>query len=181
MDLSEAIRNRRSIRKFTDQDISRPDLEAILDAVRWSPSWGNTQCWEIIIVQDREIKHQLNSTLRPKNPASCAVVNSSVILVLTAIMKKSGYYKGESLTQFSEWFMYDLGLASQNICLTAHSLGIGSVIVAAFDHERVRKILKVPEEYKVVTMIPLGYPAHEPLAPKRRSISEYTHWDYFCR
>ena len=175
----EAIKGRRSIRRFTDQDITGEQLAQILEAVRWAPSWGNSQCWEIFVVRDREIKQQLHDALSPRNPAGPAVTAAPVVLVVGAAMKKSGHYKGESLTRFTEWFMYDLGLATQNLCLAAHSLGLGSVIAGAFDHDRVKQILAVRAGYEVVTMIPLGYPDHEPSAPKRKEVEEFTHYARF--
>jgi len=179
MDVIEAIKGRRSIRRFTDQDITGEQLAQILEAVRWAPSWGNSQCWEIFVVRDREIKQQLHDALSPRNPAGPAVTAAPVVLVVGAAMKKSGHYKGESLTRFTEWFMYDLGLATQNLCLAAHSLGLGSVIAGAFDHDRVKQILAVRAGYEVVTMIPLGYPDHEPSAPKRKEVEEFTHYARF--
>jgi len=181
MDVSEAIKGRRSIRRFKNQDVSGEQLAKLLAAVRWAPSWGNSQCWEIIVVRDRANKQQLHDALSPRNPARPAVTDAPVVLVLGAAMKKSGHYKGESLTRFTEWFMYDLGLATQNLCLTAHSLGLGSVVAGAFDHDRVKEILGVPAGYEVVTMIPIGYPDHEPSAPKRKETAEFTHYEHFSR
>ena len=181
MDVMAAIRGRRSIRRFTDQDVTAEQVAQLVEAVRWAPSWGNSQCWEVLVVRDRQTRGQLHDALRPRNPASPAVAAAPVVLVLGAAMKKSGHYKGESLTRFSEWFMYDLGLATQNLCLAAHSLGLGTVIAGAFDHDRVKDILAVPAGYEVVTMIPLGYPDHEPAAPKRKEAAEFTHYERFRR
>ncbi|MBU4262619.1 MAG: nitroreductase family protein [Proteobacteria bacterium] len=181
MDVIAAIKGRRSIRRFTEQDISGEQLAQILEAVRWAPSWGNSQCWEVLVVRDRGKKQQLHDALSPRNPAGPAVTAAPVVLVVGAAMKKSGHYKGESLTRFAEWFMYDLGLATQNLCLAAHSLGLGSVIAGAFDHDKVKEILAVPAGYEVVTMIPLGYPDHEPSAPKRKEVEEFTHYEHFSR
>jgi len=75
--------------------------------------------------------------------------------------------------------MYDLGLASQSLCLAAHSLGLGTVIVGAFDIDKAEEILGLPGEYRMVSLIPLGYPDQDPPAPKRREISEFAHVDKF--
>ncbi|MEW6520688.1 MAG: nitroreductase family protein [Thermodesulfobacteriota bacterium] len=179
MDVLEAIKGRRSIRRFTGQEVTGGQLAQILEAVRWAPSWGNSQCWEVIVVRDRQTRQQLHDALSPKNPAGPAVMAAPVVLVLGAAMQKSGHYKGERLTRFTEWFMYDLGLATQNLCLAAHRLGLGTVIAGAFDHDRVREILAVPAGYEVVTLIPLGYPEHEPAAPKRKEAAAFTHYERF--
>ena len=75
--------------------------------------------------------------------------------------------------------MFDLGIGTQNICLTAYALGLGTVIAGLFDHNKAKEILGVTDEYEVVSMIPLGYPAKSPEAPKRREIKEFIHLDKF--
>jgi nitroreductase len=69
MDLMEAIRERRSIRKYKADPVSEEALQKVIEAVRWSPSWANTQCWEVIIVRDPNMKSELANTLTATNPA----------------------------------------------------------------------------------------------------------------
>ena len=72
MNLMDAIRGRRSIRKYRPDPVPEEVLRTIMEAVRWSPSWANTQCWEIIAVKDPKLKSELAATLIMKNPAlSC--------------------------------------------------------------------------------------------------------------
>ena len=177
-DLMEIIKERRSIRKYEDKEVTEEQLNQILESVKWAPSWTNSQCWEVIVVKDPAIKEQLQGTLI-KNPSTKAMVQAPVVLVLCGKLKSSGYYKDQVTTKFGDWFMFDLGIANQNICLTAYSLGLGTVIVGLLDHNKAKEILGVPDDYEVVTMIPLGYPAKEPEAPKRREISEFTHLNKF--
>jgi nitroreductase len=75
--------------------------------------------------------------------------------------------------------MYDLGLATQNIGLMAHHLGLGTVVVGLFDHERARKVINLPDGYELLTLIPLGYPAKVSSAPPRRETRAFTHNDHF--
>jgi len=75
--------------------------------------------------------------------------------------------------------MFDLGIATQNLCLTAHNLNLGTVIVGLFDHDKAKDILKVPEGYEVVALVPLGYPAKEASAPPRKEIAELVHYNTF--
>ncbi len=178
-DIMDIIKGRRSIRKYEDKDIPDALLNRILESVQWTPSWANTQCWEVIVVKDQGVKETLAEVVPKSNPARKHFTKAPAILVLCAKLGTSGYYKGQESTQFGDWFMFDLGLAAQSICLTAHSLGLGTVIAGLFDHKKAGEVLGVPEGYELVSLIPVGYPAHASSAPKRREISDFTHYDKF--
>ncbi len=178
-ELMQVIRERRSIRKFEERPVSDEALQQILEAVKWAPSWANTQCWEVVVVKSPDVKERLQATLPKTNPASKAMVDAPLVLVLCGKLKVSGYYKGQVTTKFGDWFMFDLGIACQNLCLAAWDLGLGTVVVGLFDHDKAKEILGVPEGYEVVAMIPVGYPAKGASAPKRREIAEFTHYEKF--
>ncbi len=178
-ELIEAIEKRRSVRKFTDQDVSEDLLNQVLEAVKWAPSWANTQCWEIVAIRDSGIKLSIADIVSPKNPGTRAVASAPVVLAVCGKLKSSGYYKGQQTTKFGDWFMFDLGIATQNICLAAQDIGLGTVIVGMFDHNRANRLLNIPEGYECVALIPLGYPNQTPKVPKRRDVAEFTHQDTF--
>jgi nitroreductase len=75
--------------------------------------------------------------------------------------------------------MFDLGIVTQSVCLAAHNLGLGTVIVGSIDHDKAKEVLGVGEGYELVALIPVGYPAKDSTAPKRREISEFTHYEKF--
>lgn len=175
----DIIKNRRSIRNFEDRGVPQEILEQLLEAVRWSPSWANTQCWEVIVVKDLEIKKRLQETMGKGNPATRAIVEAPIVIGLCGKLQSSGYYKGEVTTKFGDWFMYDVGLATQSLCLTAHALGLGTVIAGLFDHDKAKAVLQIPEGIELVSLIPTGYPAKGTGAPKRREVSEFTHYDKY--
>ncbi len=90
MDILEAIKNRRSIRKYKADPVDDKTVETILDAARLAPSWSNTQCWRFIVVRDNSLKSQLSEVLTPPtpamaaNPATNAVKNAPVVIVACA-------------------------------------------------------------------------------------------------
>lgn len=178
-DIMETILGRRSIRRYKEKNIPKDILEKVMEAARWAPSWANTQAWEFVVVKDRAIKEKIQATVSSRNPSYLALVNAPVLLVVCGQLKKSGYYNDQYPTKFEDWFMYDLGLATENLCLAAHEAGLGTVIVGLFDHDRVGEIIKLPENHEVLVLIPLGYPDHEPKPPKRREIKEFVHYDTF--
>jgi len=178
-DVMEIIKGRRSIRRYQDREIPEEHLNKVLEAIRWSPSWTNTQCWEVIVVKDSMIKQKLQETLSTGNSATKAIGEAPVVITLCGKLQSAGYEKGQATTKFGDWFMFDLGIATQNLCLAAHNLNLGTVIVGLFDHDKAKDILKVPEGYEVVALVPLGYPAKEASAPPRKEIGEFVHYDTF--
>ncbi|MEA2040573.1 MAG: nitroreductase family protein [Thermodesulfobacteriota bacterium] len=179
-ELMDIIKGRRSIRKYQDKEVPEELLRQVLESVRWSPSWVNTQCWEVIVVKDPATRIELQETLVKTNPARNAMVEAPMVLVLCGKLKISGYYKQQESTRLGDWFMFDLGLATQNLCLTAYNAGLGTVIVGLFDHKKATEILGVPEEgYELVAMIPLGFPAKDSPVTRRREITEFTHYEKF--
>lgn len=177
--MDDLIRNRRSIRRFQDKAVEAEKMTQIFEAARWAPSWGNLQCCELVVVEDVEDKKKLASLLSAKNPATKCVENAPVVIAVCGTPGKSGYYNNKQVTRYQHWFLYDLGLVSQNICLKASEIGLGTVIVGSFDHAQAEKLLGVPDGCELVALIPLGYPDHAPSAPKRKAIDDFVHLGHF--
>lgn len=174
-EFEQVLLGRRSVRKYQDKDIPAPVLEKVLEAVMWSPSWANTQCWELVLVRDQETKEKLKETLAKGNPAGKAMLQAPVLAVLCGKKDSSGYYKDQVTTKHGDWLLFDLGIACQSLCLAAWNQGLGTVVIGLFDHDKVGEIVGMPQGYEVAVMLPLGYPDHEPKPPKRRPVAEFTH------
>jgi nitroreductase len=180
MELKEAILKRRSVRKFTDYQVTDAEIQELLEAARWAPSWANTQVWEFIVVRDRQVTEKIAGTYAQNNPATKCTQTASAVIVGCAKTGLSGAHDGKNLTIFSEWFLFDLALAVQNLCLRAHDLGLGTVIVSLLDHQALKKVLSVPEGYEAVTVIPVGKPAvPDKQGPPRKAIADFTYLDRY--
>lgn len=179
MNFNEVVKNRRSVRDFTSTPVTDEQLQEALEALRWSPSWANTQCWEFIAVRDKDLIHQLVDECYPKNPASTCSRESSLLLVACYNKNVSGFYKGISWNDIGTWGMFDLGMACQTLSLKLHEMGLASVIVGAFDIHKAGQILGVPEDYQLAAIMPVGVPTEQPKAPRRREISDFLHVDKF--
>lgn len=179
MELMEAIIGRRSIRGYKSDPVPEEKLLTILEALRWAPSWANTQCWEVIVVRDPKKKSELTTALPKGNPALSSITEAPIVIVLCGKKGVAGFKRGEVATVKGDWLMFDTGLAMQNLCLMAHGLGLGTVIIGMFDHKKVEEILGVPPEIEVVAMTPLGYPATEGRAPRRKEFSEFVFYDSY--
>ena len=179
MELLDAIKTRRSIRRYKADPVDDKTLEAVLEAARWAPSWANTQCCRLVVVRDNDVKAKLADALSANNPATEAVRSAPLVVVACAKLGRAGCYRGEPSTNKGDWFMFDVGLAMENLVLAAHALGLGTVHIGAFDAPKAEEVLGVPDGYCVVEMTPLGYPDQEAKAPPRKELSEIVSYDRF--
>lgn len=188
MEILEAIRTRRSVRRYKPDPVDDKAIETVLEAARLAPSWANTQCWRFIVVRDNDIKTELvNALIKVEigkalvdNPSIRAVGSAPVVIVACARLGKSGYEFGKPATDKGDsWYMYDVALAMQNLSLAAHSLGLGTVIIGAMNAGEIASILDVPEGFCVVAMTPLGYYEVEPKPVPRKELSEIVFHDKF--
>lgn len=161
MQLDEVINNRRSVRKFTDYIATEDELKKILNAARLSPSWCNYQPWKFIVVKDPNLKRIITPREAPIIILACAKTN------------ESGIIDGKVTTNFKEWFMFDLGIATYGLCLKAFELGLGTVIMGNLNHKLIKEKLEIPNDFVPVVAIPLGKPAEKVAAkPDRKNLSE---------
>ena len=189
MEFMEAIKGRRSVRKYKPDLISEDKLNTILESVRWAPSWANTQCPRLVLVTDKAIRDKLAATLSSPSPdrpnrAAQAIMTVPVCIVACAELGRSGYKRqpdGSKIeaTDKGDWYMFDLALALENLVLTAYSLGLATVHVGLFDSVQAEKIIGAPENVKVVELIPLGYPDEQPVAPVRKDYKEWVFYNKY--
>jgi nitroreductase len=180
MNVFEAIKNRRSIRQFKSTPVSDDDLNKILEAARFAPSWHNSQCWRFIVVKTPEMKTRLSETIAPTNRAAKAVLQAPVVIALCAQQGSSGYIRGEIVSDKGEtWYMFDVALAAQNLALEAHALGLGTLNVGYFDSVKASEVLELPEGIVLVELIPLGYPDIEAVRTPRKEFSEIVFYEKY--
>lgn len=180
METLEAIKTRRSIRKYLDTPVEPEKLQAIFEAVQQAPSWSNMQCWHLVAVTDKAVRQKISdlsfvesffSTYGYKsNPAQKALAQAPVVLVACADPARSG------LLHDQQYYMTDMGIATQNLMLAAHDLGLATVFVGVFHEEQLKALLGIPAEIKIIGMFPLGYSAAEAKGgPSRRALNEIVH------
>jgi nitroreductase len=177
MDVLEAIRTRRSVRRFRDQVVEDEKLMTILDSVRQSPSWANLQCWRFVVVRDRAVRERISelsyveSFFAPlsykANPARKGLAEAPVILVACADPSQSGTLWNQP------YYMTDIGIAAQTLMLSARALGLGTVFVGVFEEEQLRGLLNIPKNVRIVGLFPLGYPLEEKASgPPRKPLAQ---------
>ena len=185
METLETIKNRRSIRKFKADPVDNETLATILDAARLAPSWSNTQCTRYIVIRSAETKGALADAILAhpalgNNPGANGVRMAPVVIVAIAEKALSGYFNGKTATEKGEyWYMLDVGIAMENLVLAATSLGLGTVHIGLFDARKVAELLKIPDNFYVVEMTPLGYPEYQPNPRPRKALEEIVYQEEF--
>lgn len=181
METLDAIRSRRSVRKFSSRPVEPEKLQAVLEAVQQAPSWSNLQCWNLVVVTDQEAKNTISDLSfvesffaaygYKSNPAQKALAQAPVVIVACADPVKSGNLHDQP------YYMADMGIATGNLMLAAHDQGLGSVFVGVYDEERIKALLGIPAAIKVVGLFPVGYPDGEAKSgPPRKPLSEFVHY-----
>ena len=173
METIEAIKSRRSIRKFKEDKIPHEILEKIVHAATYAPSWKNTQITRYIVVDSKEIREKIALSHVPDFNQK-TILNAPVLMALSVVKNRSGYERDGSFSTLrgKGWEMFDCGIASQTLCLSAHEYGLGTVVMGIFDNEAISKILNVPQEQDLVALIAIGYPDEAPVMPKRKEVQD---------
>ena len=142
MDTIKSLKTRRSIRKFLSKPVEKEIIEDIIDCGRLAPTANNVQPWEFIVVTDSEIRKKIADI------TDYGKFISSAPVCIVIFSKDTKYY------------LENGSAATENILLAANSYGLGSCWVAG-DKKRyaddIRKLLNVPEGYRLVSLIPVGY------------------------
>jgi len=170
LELYEAIRSRRSIRRYKSDVIPGNVIRKIIKAASWAPSSSNSQPWEFVVVRDRDVLDRLSRT----HPYASLLKGAPSCIVACSDPKRSP----------NHW-VEDCSLAVQNMLLAARAEGLGTCWVAVYrpsdvEHEnRVREVLSIPGSIRVIALIGLGYPAESPQPPSRRKLEEIIHYEKY--
>ena len=145
-----------------------------VDFVNSSPSWKNTQISRYIAVETPELLAGICEHYVPEFNARI-IRGCKTLVVQTFIKDRSGFERDGTYTTDREggWQYYDCGIAAQTFALTAHEMGLGSVIMGVFDRKGLETYLQIPPEQEIMALIAVGYPAETPAsAPKRKEVAD---------
>jgi nitroreductase len=161
MDALEAIRTRRSIRKYTGAPIPRQDLEKIVDAGRMAASGNNKQPWDFIVITKRDMIEQLK--------------------VVSVWMEHAGAIIAVVMDPSTRWWVEDGSAAVENILIASTALGYGSCWLEGYTiphEEEFKTLLGIPQGKRLLTLIPIGVPAAQPTREKK-PLQEVLHWEKY--
>ncbi len=153
----EVIKKRCSVRRYQATPVPEEAIGQLLEAARWAPSAGNLQPWFFYVVRSQGVKECLAAAALEQR----FIAQAPVVIVVCAEPERSGRVYGERGRRL--YCYQDTAAAVQNILLAATAMGLGTCWVGAFHEDRVRECLAVPPHRVPVAIIPVGYPAEEPV------------------
>jgi nitroreductase len=169
MEFKEVIAKRQSVRDFTDQPVSDDKLNAILEAAHTAQSGCNFQPWKFVVVKNAQVRKQLMQAANNQSH-----VGQAPVIIAAVALNPSRMMPCEVPA-----CAVDLAIAVENMALAAVDQGLGSCWIGAFSQKNVKKILGVPDEYRVDALLPIGYSKQVREKSPRKSIAEIVCYDRF--
>ncbi len=166
MEVFEAIKRRRSIRKYEKRAVEKKKLLKVLEAARLAPSAMNRQPYAFVVTSDNETIEKIGSACNQKWIAPT--------IITVCAFPEEAYVRDDG----EEYWKADAAVAMNNMSLMACAIDLGTCWIVAFKEEKIREILGIRPEARVVAMTPLGYPAEKkgPVT-KRKSIDDLVHYE----
>lgn len=160
MNVKEAIANRLSIRQYAQISIPSEHMEILFRALQLAPSASNRQNWEFVFVGDRDLKQRLiPACFHQKFVGECS------------------YFIAAVAEPTLKWHQVDITIALTNFTLQATELGYGTCWIGAFDEIRVKELLHVPRDKKVVVCMTFGAPEGKHSPKTRKAIEKFVYLD----
>ncbi len=170
MNVYEAIKKRRSVRDYKPEPVPEESLRRILEAGRLAPSAHNAQDWKFVVVKDSEKRKALAKAAFGQG----FVAKAPVVIVAVALNPEDVMGGGVPT------YAVDLAIAVDHMTLAAVEEGLGTCWIGAFSQGEVKRILNVPQKYKVVALLALGFPADSAKPKVRKNLKEIVCFETFC-
>ncbi len=167
VDVFDAIKNRRSIRRFADKPIEKDVLEKLLDAARWAPTASNQQRWRFVVVTAPSVKEQIRKF-------APGIFDTPAAFIVICVEKAPDARPWDEVT-----YLADCSIAAQNIMLAAYEMGIGTCVVLSYAKVAVMEILDIPPGVEPLLVVTLGYAAEDPEPPARLELSQIAFADTY--
>lgn len=176
MELIEAIKNRRSIRKYKSDPISQEKINLLLEAAIWAPHpWGEKlkDRWEFIVVKDADMRKKMYAVANEWNKH---MVEAPVNIVVSYNMPTQEEEYGP---KYEFYLIQASSAAIQNLMLKAYEEGLGSCWIGSFDEKKLKAVLDIPAEVRSVAIVTVGYPDEKPAPPTRKSLDQVVHMEKY--
>lgn len=171
MELREAVEKRRSIRAFKEKEVEEEKLECVLMQANLAPSAGNLQARDFVVIRSKEMRKKVAEAALSQK----FIEEAPVVIVMCANINRSAAKYGWRGAEL--YCIVDAALAAQNLMLSCVDAGLGSCYVGAFDDDKIKKILNLPDYAIPVGIIPVGYPNEEPYPNPRLPLKKIVHYE----
>ncbi len=176
MNVEACIKERRSVRKFAEAEVTTETLNEIVDLARYAPSWKNSQVvrYHIITSPERLTDAAQNGVHNFEFNAK-TISRCKALVVVSTVKEICGYENDGSFTtaQGDRWEAFDAGIATQTFCLAVHAKGLGSVILGIFDENYLASLVNLPANQRIAALVAVGYPQETgKAAPPRKEVTE---------
>src|SRR5664279_1177820 len=168
----DLIVSRQSDRKYSDNTVEKEKLDRIVEAGRMAPSACNAQPWKFIVVNDPELVMKIADAASAKLIGMNNFVAQAPVIIVIVREKSNMSSKVGATIKNKDYSLFDIGIATENICLQAEAEGIGSCIIGWFDEKIIRKLLEIPRAKRVELLITLGYSLSEQREKRRKPVEE---------
>jgi nitroreductase len=169
MNVFDAIKTRRSIRSFENKPIEEEKLLRVLEAGRLAPSAKNTQEWRYVVVKDAELRRKI----------AVAANNQYFIAEAPVVIVGCATWADYVLSGGQPAHTIDVAISMDHMSLQAVEEGLGTCWIGAFKEDEVKRILNIPENMRVVEIMPLGYPKFQPDPKPRKKLEEIVFYDRY--
>jgi len=162
LEVMEAIRSRRSIRRYKHDSVPKEKLLTVLEAARLAPSAANVQPWQFIIVTNSENRKKISTLC----PYGWFLADSPVVIVAC----------GDSVIS-PRYHIIDTTIALEHMVLAATAEGLGTCWIGSFNEKAIKKLLEIPDRLKIIALLSLGYPTEIPNPRPRKPLDEIVHYE----
>lgn len=170
------VQERRSIRRYIEKPVERDKILLCLEAARLAPSADNSQPWRFLVLDDLDLKQRFcDEVFSGIYFVSKFAKKAPVLIVILAQLNIIAHRVGKQI-QNIHFHLLDIGISGEHIVLQAEELGLGTCWIGWFNTRKARKVLKIPREYKIVSLISMGYYEQKPSKLKKRKELDEIVW-----
>jgi len=173
VDILEAIKTRRAIRKYKTEVVPDDMIETILDAGRFAPTGSNLQPWKFIVVRNPTTI----DLIRKLSPGYFGAAPQAIVICSD---KVTAYEKGGTLGR-DYITIADCSMATENMLLAAHALGLGACPMKSFATAAIKEVLQIPDGIEPELILIMGYPDEKPNPPPKYPLEQIVFLDKYGR
>ncbi len=161
MKILDSIKNRYSLRKYSNTPVEKEKIDRCLEAARLAPSACNAQPWKFILVDKPELKEQVANAARAEMLNMNKFANEAPVIIAIVMEPANVTSTLGSKVKRKHYPLMDIGIAAEHICLQASEEGLGSCMIGWLNEKKVKKTLGVPSVRRIPLLITLGYPSEQ--------------------